>query len=956
MVPQRSTHNQGSIMKYLTKLLSCLFIVLMVTGTELSAQDADDLYKNGNFQAAALAFIKAAENDPSNYKNAAMSYTALQQWDNAISMYERYRDNYSGADKNKVNQIIEILRAPEQETFVENVGEPLNSRFDENMPRITADGNRIYFYASELPGGYGGEDVWYSDKEGSGNWKAPVNIGSGINTESHESIMSISGDESVAIVFGNYDGSYGNGDFFFSSKQDDLWTTPCNLGGDINTGNWESMASLSPDGKTLIFVAYEDRLTWDETDGNREIFITHLRNGSWTDPKPISPVINTSGSENWPFLNSDGRTLFFSSDGHPGLGGADLFMSKRIGDGWDRWTTPVNLGKSINSVANDQNLTIPASGSVAYFTRNTIEGQDGFGGNDIYRMILPPEYRPDPVVSVYGEIADQNDEKIRATLFWSDYDTGEELGYSTSNPELGDYYITLPFGRRYLITANQRGYLFKTEVLDLREQEEVTATFSEKIGAEKFRMQNALNRIATNHEEYELLLESETSNLQTDFDKLAELSANMNRAQADLNESVRRAQKSWLEGNSGYLEVRKDIQLTEASEGARLVLRNIYFDTGSADLRSDSQQELDRLFDIMNRSRLVVEIGGHTDNTGSAQLNMNLSQARAESVVQYIVDKGIHTDRISAKGYGQTEPIAENETEEGRQENRRVEVKIVSSNFNQEGTGTVVEDVEERGSENLYELYIAAARAGGLLEGDACYGESQQYISGRDSREPVVRQRRDRISSSSRFIDSSGNDVSAFGTSGVAFLSHSGNGANGFSRNSGRGLALHGSMGTGETELYGYFLGGTYGGGLNWIRYNDLSKLISLPVSVDYGVGGYFIWNKSEFPVATGGTGDDYLVSWGAPLQVRLRYNMEVSGIKISPYASYNYNSLQHVDVNPDPEMNSSGQVIRRSTVVSPSWMEIGARANWSFINARAGYQSSEGATGLMISVGMGGI
>ena len=167
-----------------------------------------------------------------------------------------------------------------------------------------------------------------------------------------------------------------------------------------------------------------------------------------------------------------------------------MFVTRRIGDGWDNWTTPVNLGKSINTVLDDRDLTVPASGTVAYFNRETTGEGDGFGGQDIFRMILPPEMRPDPVVTIYGNITNQDDSLIAATLFWSDFDTGEQLGYSTSNAQTGDYLITLPFGRRYLITANQRGYLFQSEMLDLKTIVEDSTAFSEKLGSELFRMKN----------------------------------------------------------------------------------------------------------------------------------------------------------------------------------------------------------------------------------------------------------------------------------------------------------------------------------------------------------------------------------------------------------------------------------------------------------------------------------
>ncbi|HCD52897.1 MAG TPA: hypothetical protein DEQ34_10640 [Balneolaceae bacterium] len=935
-----------------------VFLLLFAAGFSgvISAQSADELFESGKYQSAANAYVRAAASGSSNYLGAAKSYTALKNWDKAIEMYEKYRDNYSGADKLKINKVIELLKAPEEEVFIDNIGANVNSEIDEYLPRISTDGKKMYFNSSDRTGGYGGEDVWYSTLDENGVWSAPENMGRIINTDTHEGILSLSSDGNAAIVFGNYKGRFGSGDFFYSAKIGDSWTVPCNLGGDVNSDEWESMANLSPDGKTLIFVAYEGRTDAKGADYETDIYITHLKNGRWTKPVPISPVINSPGTEKWPYLNADGRTLYFSSDGHAGFGGTDLFVSRRIGDGWDNWTTPVNLGKNINTVLDDEDFTIPASGSVAYFTRETTGEGDGFGGEDIFRMILPPEMRPDPVVTIFGEVTDQNDSLIAATLHWSDFDTGEQLGYATSNSKTGEYLITLPFGRRYLITANQKGYLFQTEMLDLKTMVDDSIAFSEELGSELYRMRNALGEIEEAKDEFELLLASNSADLDEEFDQLTALTKQMNEAQGDLNAAIRRARISWLEGNSGYKEVRKDIQLTEANEGARIVLENIYFDTGSDNLRSESMQELDRLYDIMAKSTLVVEIGGHTDNVGSDESNMELSQARAEAVVKYVVDKGISTNRISAKGYGETEPRASNETPEGRQENRRVEVKVLSNTL--EGTGDMLAQADGTEEEtetdvNLYELYRQAALNGGIPDGAACYD-----IDYDDDEDIVVYtddddEDEEETQSSAWFIDADGNDISAFGGSDIQFLTHSGNGAHAFSNVSGAGVLIHSGDGMSERNIYGYFMGGALGGGIEWIKYVDLSSTVNLPLTFDYGAGAYLVFHKEEYLTPLSGeTYDYYFSSWGLPLMARARYNMEISDIKISPYVSYNYNLLSFVNVEPNEETDGN-ETYTTATVEGPSWLELGARAKFKFLSGGLAIQNGGGGTGIVLRAGL---
>ncbi|MFA5669679.1 MAG: OmpA family protein [Balneolaceae bacterium] len=934
-------------------------VIMSVTSNAVMAQSSSDLYNSGKYNQAAIKYEQSASSSPEHYLWAARSYTALKDWDKAIQMYEAYSSKYSKADKAEINTIIGILSASEEDVYAENLGLNINSEQDEYLARVSSDGNRLYYNIADKPGGFGGEDAWYSTKKPDGTWSTPFNMGPVINTTSHEGILSISSDGNTAIVFGNYEGRFGGGDLFYSSRIGDSWTVPCNLGGDINSKNWDSMASLSPDGKTMLFVAYEGRKTKEEANYKTDIYITHLKNGRWTTPVPLPRTINTAMSEVWPFLNSDGRTLYFSSKGHPGLGGYDLFMSRRIGDGWDNWTTPVNLGKSINSVLDDSDLTVPASGTVAYFKRETTGEGDGYGKDDIFRLILPASMRPDPVVTIYGNITNQNDSLIAATLFWSDFDSGEQLGYSTSNPKTGDYLINLPFGRRYLITANQKGYLFQSEMLDLKTMVEDSIIFSEKLGPELFRMQNALKRIDQNKSEYEKLLASNSSELEGQFTQLSELSKEMNKAQADLNDAIRRARISYLEDNSGYKEVRQDISLTEANEGARVVLENIYFDTGSATLRNESQQELDRLFEIMTQSTLVIEIGGYTDNVGSDETNMTLSQARAESVVSYVVNKGISNNRISAKGYGKNDPRANNETAEGRQENRRVEIKVLSSG-SQEGTGGLLAEQtkEVPSTDNLYELYRQAAIAGGTPKGAACY-DSNNYNPNTivtSNREKKPRKITTRTTSHTWYLDSSGKDVSAFSGRSISFISHSGGGTHGYSNLGGSGVGLYSSSGRGERNLWGYFLGDAIGGGIEWNRYKDMSGLVKLPVSFDYGFGAYFVYNKTTTDFGpTPNKLENYAIGMGVPIMLRLRYNIELADIKVSPYASYHWNALNMVNIDASNKVQTNGDIIN-TTSITPTWVEFGARAKYKFITVGLGAQSGGGgvgSSGVMLRAGL---
>ena len=858
--------------------LGMLFAILIaITSNSVYAQSAEDLYDSGKYKQAAIKYEQYADDDPEFYLWAAKSYTGAKNWDKAIEMYEQYRDNFKDADKAQVNELITILRKPVEGIKVENLGGKVNSKYGEISPRISSDGNTLYFFSSDRPGGRGGEDVWMSSRNANGEWQQPTLMPSPISTTTNEAPEIISNDGNMMILFGNYDGSFGGGDLFYSYNQGNRWTTPCNMGGGINSSYFEADITISPDGKTALFTSEENRVGRGNAD-YFDIYITHLINGSWTSPKKLPSNINLPNTDQrGAFLSSDGRTLYFSSRGHASLGGYDLFVTRRIGDGWDNWTTPENMGKEVNTVLNDLYITVPSSGSSLYFSRNTTgNNNDGYGASDMFSLEIPQEFRPEPVVNVTGIITNQDDAPIKATLFWSDLDTGEQLGYITSDSEDGEYIVTLPYGKRYLITVNQKGFLFQTQVLDL------------------------------------------TSNNNTEIE-------------------------------SG--EIEKNIQLSEATEGARIVLRNIYFDTGSANLRDESQQELDRLYDIMEKSGLVIEIGGHTDNVGREETNESLSQARAESVMNYVINRGIDAERIQAKGYGESEPIATNDTEEGRQENRRVEIKVLSNNYQREGTGDVLDEgsidlgqteekEEEVTQQNLYQLYRTAAFNGGIPERSACYGDIPNYV---------------RIGSSSSTTTAiAGNN--AFTGKSLSFITHTGKGAHAYPEIKGAGAAYFSGDENGERNFWAYFLGGAMGGGVEWNKYKDLTKLTSLPLSFDYGLSAFFVVNKeeNEIDVLGGNTATQTIIrgALGVPLMARLRYNMVVSDIKISPYASYNYNLLSLVDFEPNTETDGNGN-ITTGIATAESWLELGARARFKFITGGIALQNSSAGSGIMLRAGL---
>ncbi len=198
---------------------------------------------------------------------------------------------------------------------------------------------------------------------------------------------------------------------------------------------------------------------------DRDIYVSvQDKKGVWSQPINLGKKINTEMDEVSPFLAADGRTLYFGSNGRPGYGSTDIFMSKRKGSGWTDWTEPVNLGPEINTASFDAYYTIPASANYAYMTSTANES----GKNDIVRIKLPQAIKPDPVLLVLGNTLNAKTKKpVRADIIFEDLTTNEEAGEAISDPATGSYRITLADGKHYGIRAEAKGFLSVNENMEL---------------------------------------------------------------------------------------------------------------------------------------------------------------------------------------------------------------------------------------------------------------------------------------------------------------------------------------------------------------------------------------------------------------------------------------------------------------------------------------------------------
>jgi outer membrane protein OmpA-like peptidoglycan-associated protein/tetratricopeptide (TPR) repeat protein len=612
-----------------------------------------DCYQAQNANCAIEELQKAIENDikfvdayiviAQVYSETKQNEKAIQALKNAISLNSRYyaenfynlaklqylEEQYEEAFENISEYLQTSNRNKELTEFAErllastefakeaikkpvpfnpiNMGEAINSKFDEYFPSITTD-DLTFLYTrkvSDERAARGVHEDFYVSQKVNDNWIPAFELGPEINSILNEGAPTISADGQLLIYtacelygdlnYGPNRKGYGSCDLFFARKIGKRWSPAQNLGPTINTGNWESQPSFSSDGKTLYFVRGYRK---GASVMNMNIFTSVLQpDGYWSKPEKLGDNINTSGNESSVLIHPDNQTLYFSSTGHPGFGGEDLFLSRRLPNG--EWGPAENLGYPINTAKEENSLLVSAQGNLAYFASDR---EGGFGGLDLYYFELPMHLRPNVVTYAKGMIYDkETGDPLEAQFELIDFESEKTLTSSYSDPSTGEFMISVPTNKDYVVNVSKKGYLFYSENFSLTASTNKNEPFS-------------------------------------------------------LN-----------------------IPLTPIKAGATMVLKNIFFNTGSFELRSESKIELKRFVDLMRQNpKMTVEVGGHTDSNGSDTANQMLSQNRAKSVYTFLVENGVKADRLSYKGYGETMPITDNETEEGRQQNRRTEFKVLT--------------------------------------------------------------------------------------------------------------------------------------------------------------------------------------------------------------------------------------------------------------------------------------
>ncbi|MBS1562796.1 MAG: PD40 domain-containing protein [Bacteroidetes bacterium] len=339
-----------------------------------------------------------------------------------------------------------------------NLGDSINSPVSEYYPTLTIDGKRLIFTRRVRSVN---EDFYGSDLH-NGSWSLAKPLEGNINTSFNEGAQCISQDGQWLIFTGcNFPEGYGSCDLYISYNTSDGWSAPENMGPKINTDAWESAPSLSPDKRDLYFASSRPGGY-----GASDIYVSHrLPNGRWSEPENLGPEVNTVGDERSPFIHADNQTLYFTSNGLPGYGGDDLFLSRKGAKG--KWTTAKNLGYPINTIENESSLFITADGNTAYYASDR---SDSRGAIDLYTFTMRSDVMPIRTLWVKGKVFDKKTKNgLPSAVELTDLTSRETIS-KVQTDETGNYLITLPVGHDYAFNVNRRGYLFFSDNFPLGEK------------------------------------------------------------------------------------------------------------------------------------------------------------------------------------------------------------------------------------------------------------------------------------------------------------------------------------------------------------------------------------------------------------------------------------------------------------------------------------------------------
>lgn len=592
-------------------------------------------YLNSTNRSSAIKFLEKAFSLKPDVSEKIQYYIGRAyhlslNFDKAIEYYQIYKKELIGEDseqkQRQIDKLIkecssgkELFKLPAR-VFIENLGEKINTEYDDYAP-FTTKKDSVLIYTSrrispETEKINNLDNLFYENIYISKKDSAE-------NWTEGEYFKKLNKQANTAIIGFSPDGSQiytysgkRNGDILVSSYKKNKWKSPKRLPKQINTSKYhENSASITEDGKTLFFISNNKKSTF----GGHDIYYSKLNEkGKWSEATHLSAAINTPYEEICIWTSPNGNTLYFASNGHNTLGGYDIFKSEKDKNGI--WKKAENLGFPINTPADELFFSM-FSEDLAYYSSNRDNGK---GRRDIYKIEFLGEEKP----------SYQNTED----------DLMASIIRPITHPEMLPEITGIKLIGKISNTKTRKPVKAAIEIIDNKTSEIVASTMSESNGNYSLLLPPGRNyAISAKAKDY--MFYSENIDVQKDVK---------------------------------YQVLKTNIELTKIEIGAKVILKNIFFDSGETTLRSESFSELDRLIRFMEQNPSIrIEISGHTDNKGGYSANRNLSEKRAKVVSNYLKAKKVKPSRIHSKGYWYRFPIASNNTEEGRQQNRRVEFKII---------------------------------------------------------------------------------------------------------------------------------------------------------------------------------------------------------------------------------------------------------------------------------------
>ncbi|OQY38964.1 MAG: hypothetical protein B6226_02810 [Candidatus Cloacimonetes bacterium 4572_65] len=604
-------------------ILILLSLSSLFCKTEVSyLEEANAFFEKGYYRDAESILDQAIIETPNDLEAYLLMFKVKFALQNLLEAYENlnfYLTNNLGSDNDYYNDLMLVL---EEGIILQGKGNRyfqlgkmpsyINSVNSDYSPIVSLDGERLFFTSARKSEQLK-ENVFVANRV-NGKWGRPTMVKQ-LSSVGNESVNSFSKDGEFIYLFGNFAGDRNKqGDIYKAQKVSSAWTTP------------EKIEAISSKHAEMQPYVFDDKVMFFTSNrpgglGGYDIWVSQF-SGSWEKPINLGSVINTHGDEQTPFLDWDGETLYFSSNGYPTFGGLDIFKSTKVGLSWTDWSEPVNLGVEINTVRNDRHFYKVKNSNEVYLSSDR---NNSTGFEDIYKAYSSSEYNSAAVV-VSGTVKDIFGNPVSGEITWKCFYDEREFTVKVSSSNSGFYKVYIPQNSAVEYSTFMEGYFYAEDKLDIPAESR---------------------------------------------------------------------------------EFTHNITLYPIEEKS-YVINNIFFDYDKAILRTESFKKLDELVQLMTiNDSLQASIVGYTDNKGTDSYNQKLSEERAQSVYDYLTSKGISDNLVSFRGEGEKNPRYENDTEENRQKNRRVEFDILKtfkklSNSDEEEL--VVEEIEDTTSTNYNEL------------------------------------------------------------------------------------------------------------------------------------------------------------------------------------------------------------------------------------------------------------